>query len=687
MTSFFKAASACLLLAAITGSPAHAQSASGKPQQTTPQRPQRVDPAIGIKEVVDRVYGYLDGCTPAVLVDADGKTIRDYSRLDEKSRFKRGDFGINTYEWGVTYSGMLLLSEVTGDPKYSDYVYERMNLIGGVYPHVKKYYDETGYAMRLGPLNKPKWLDDCGAMTAAMIKATLADPGRSKEFRPLLNNWFNFVMYGEYRLGDGTLARHRPVTNSVWLDDMYMGITPIAFMGKLSQKERGDLTQKYYNEAVGQVLKFKKYLWVPEKKLYRHGWIEEMSVHPDYHWARANGWAMLTMCDVLDALPENVQGRDEVLDLLVQLIEGVAPYQAPDGRWHQLLDKTESYLETSASAMFVYCMAHAINEGWIDRTAYQDIAKSGWAGVAKQVNELGQVENTCVGTGLGWTNTFYESRPVSVFAAHGYGPVLLAAAEMLRLYENGSNSSRTPRTPLMQTERQEGKPMVFLAGDSTCRNGRGTGDNGQWGWGSFFSEYVTDEAIVENDAVGGLSSRTFFNTRWPELRDKIREGDFVIIQFGHNDLSPLNSGRARGTLDGTSDKAETVVMERHGGPEEVYSYGHYIRMMIRQTKLRGGIPIVLSPTPRNNWSGNRSIVRFADSFNAWCAEVAGEEGVAFIDFNELAAKEYEKMGKNTAQKEYFADSVHTFEAGARMYCRILADALKDASLPISKYVK
>lgn len=656
------------------------------PADAQAARQQRQDPVIEVREVLDRVFNYIDGCTPAEVVDGDGKVLRNLDRIDENSSFRKGDFGINTYEWGVTYSGLLLASEVTGEEKYADYVYDRLDLIGSCYRPVKEYYDATGYPMRLKPLTQPKWLDDCGAMTAAMIKATLADPERSGDFRALLDNWFTFVMYEEYRMGDGILARHRPVTNSVWLDDMYMGITPIAFRGLLSAKERGDLTWKFYNEAVNQVMLFKKYLWVPEKKLFRHGWIESMDIHPSYHWARANGWAMLTLCDLLDALPENVQGRDELLSLLKELIEGVAPYQAPNGLWHQLLDKTESYLETSASAMYVYCIAHAVNEGWIDRTAYQDIAKSGWRGVATQVNELGQVENTCVGTGLGWTNTFYENRPVSVYAAHGYGPVILAASEIIRLYENtparpSANSARDGITP-----REDGKPMIFLAGDSTCKNGRGTGDNGQWGWGSFFGEYVSG-ATVENDAVGGLSSRTFFNSRWPEVRDRIQKGDFVLIQFGHNDRAPLNSGRARGTLSGISDEPETVIMEKNGAPEDVYSYGHYIRMMVRQTEMRGGIPIVLSPTPLNSWEDGRTISRYDDSYNAWCRLVAEKEDAAFIDFNELAAAEYEELGRKTAQADYFADSVHTLEKGARMYCEILATALKDSGLAIAEYIR
>ena len=309
--------------------------------------------------------------------------------------------------------------------------------------------------------------------------------------------------------------------------------------------------------------------------------------------------------------------------------------------------------------------------------------------MARQVNEKGQVENTCVGTGLGWTNTFYESRPVSVFAAHGYGPVLLAAAEMLKMYKTAPapTPSWRPAGAAPAIGREGDKPVVWLAGDSTCHNGRGTGDNGQWGWGSFFGEYLSDAVEVKNQAVSGLSSRTFFNSRWASIRDNIRKGDFVLIQFGHNDLSPINSGRARGTMDGVSDEPKTFVMEKDGSPEQVYTYGHYLRMMIRQARMRGGIPIIVSPTPQNSWTGDRQIARFTDTFNAWGAQVAREEGIPFVDLNVLCADEYEKIGRTTAQKEYFADAVHTFEPGARLYCRTLADALKSQNTPLAKYVK
>jgi rhamnogalacturonyl hydrolase YesR len=273
-------------------------------------------------------------------------------------------------------------------------------------------------------------------MGAAMMKTSMLDQELAGLLRPVVDNAFDFVMHKEYRLYDGILARLRPTDNSVWLDDMYMGITPIAYMAKLIEKEDPEKAAAYYNEAVKQIELFKKYLWVPEKHLYRHGWIEKMEEHPSFHWARANGWAILTMCDVLDVLPQDHMARESVIALLKDHIRGLSLLQSGEGLWHQVLDRNDSYLETSATAMFTYCIAHAINEGWIDSMVYAPIAQQGWRGVTTKINEQGQVEDTCVGTGLGFEYSFYYKRPVNVYAAHGYGPVLLAGAEMIKLIRN-----------------------------------------------------------------------------------------------------------------------------------------------------------------------------------------------------------------------------------------------------------
>jgi rhamnogalacturonyl hydrolase YesR len=190
---------------------------------------------------------------------------------------------------------------------------------------------------------------------------------------------------------------------------------------------------KYYDEAVRQIKQFSERMFVAEKKLFMHGWVQGMDEHPAFFWARANGWAIMTLVETLEVLPENHPGYKDVLSLFRKHVKGIAELQSGEGTWHQLLDRNDSFLETSASAIYVYCIARAINRGWLDPQVYGACAVLGWNAVVKQVNETGQVTNTCVGTGMAFDPAFYYYRPVNVFAAHGYGPVLLSGGEMIAM--------------------------------------------------------------------------------------------------------------------------------------------------------------------------------------------------------------------------------------------------------------
>ena len=425
-------AMAAMPLAAQNQSPASvAQEQQRRPAVSPEER--AAAQVAAVKGHLDRILLFLGENSPAGIVDSKtGEKVTDYRKIDENSVLARGRFGIVTYEWGVTYSGMLKVAQVTGDSRYTDYVYERFKLIGESYPYFEKVHRKAGKS-GLRALIQPKWLDDCGSMEAAMVKGVLANPSMRELMMPPIASSFDFVMNKEYRLEDRALARLRPTVNSVWVDDMYMGIPPIAYMGKLMESENPELARKYYDEALLQIELFKKRLWIPEKRLFRHGWIESMSYHPNMFWGRANGWATLTMCDVLDILPADHPKRQMVMDLLVEHLQGVMALQGGDGFWHQLLDRNDSYRETSATAIFTYCLAHAVNEGWVDAQSYAPAARAGWRAVTSKINEKGEVEGTCVGTGLGFEPGFYYQRPTNVDAPHGYGPVFLAGSEMIRM--------------------------------------------------------------------------------------------------------------------------------------------------------------------------------------------------------------------------------------------------------------
>jgi unsaturated rhamnogalacturonyl hydrolase len=381
-----------------------------------------------VKNVIDKVFAYLDRVTPAELVNsATGHTVTDLGKVQKETILKAGDFRITSYEWGVTYSAMLLAGMNTGDERYTEYTIKRLKFIQEITPYFRaygKHYPEERNPLR--NVLEPQALDDAGAICASMIKAERIG-SKDLRLRPLIENYMRYIMTKEFRLKDGTMARNRPLPNTLWLDDLYMSVPAIIQMGKLT----GDAG--YYDEAVKQIKLFSDRMFNRDRGVYMHGWVESMDVHPEFHWARANGWALLTKVEVLDVLPENHPGRESVMALLRDHIKGLAHYQSGEGFWHQLLDKPDSYLETSATAIYAYCIAHAINKGWINREAYAPMALLAWNAVSTKINAKGQVEGTCVGTGMAFDPAFYYYRPVNVYAAHGYGPVILAGAAIYKL--------------------------------------------------------------------------------------------------------------------------------------------------------------------------------------------------------------------------------------------------------------
>jgi lysophospholipase L1-like esterase len=222
------------------------------------------------------------------------------------------------------------------------------------------------------------------------------------------------------------------------------------------------------------------------------------------------------------------------------------------------------------------------------------------------------------------------------------------------------------------------RPTVLLIGDSTVRNGRGDGQGGQWGWGEPLSELVDPAKLnVVNRAVGGLSSRTFLTQgHWERARQFLKPGDHVIIQFGHNDSSPLNDDqRARGTLRGTGDETEAIENRLTKRTEVVHTYGWYLRQFVREAKAAGARVTICSPVPRRAWKDGR-IARPASSYPHWAHEVATDEGVGFLDLAELVAERYDALGEAEVRALFADENTHTSRAGAELTAEIVATALQ-----------
>ncbi len=236
------------------------------------------------------------------------------------------------------------------------------------------------------------------------------------------------------------------------------------------------------------------------------------------------------------------------------------------------------------------------------------------------------------------------------------------------------------------------KPTLYIIGDSTVKNGSGKGQDNMWGWGSFLCEHFDTTRIhIENHAIGGRSSRTFITEgRWDKILTTLKTGDFVLMQFGHNDNSAINdSTRARGTIKGLGEGVEEIdnlLTKKH---ETVHSYGWYMRRYVDETKAKGAIPIICSPVPRNAWKDGK-IATPEVGQRQWAEAVAKSNGAFYVDLYGLIIPHYEAIGEEKVKTQFFTpkDNTHTNETGAKLNVSSVVEGLKTLKdCPLKQYLK
>jgi lysophospholipase L1-like esterase len=252
-----------------------------------------------------------------------------------------------------------------------------------------------------------------------------------------------------------------------------------------------------------------------------------------------------------------------------------------------------------------------------------------------------------------------------------------------RLLASVSNKARLPEPADPKL------PSLFLIGDSTVRNGRGDGANGQWGWGDLIGPHFDRTRInVVNRAVGGLSSRTYLTgTYWDGVLAWLKPGDFVMMQFGHNDSGPLDdASRARGTIPGDGEESREIDNPITHQREVVHTYGWYLRRFITGARAQGAIAIVCSPVPRKIWKDGK-IARNPDSYPTWAADVARSEGAAFIDLNEIIAQRYDTLGPEKVTPLFGDEHTHTSLPGAELNAACVIRGLRALeSNPLGRFL-
>jgi len=377
------------------------------------------------EEVIRRVADNVIQNTSFKFINTNTKEKYDSTKGLASSPDIKADSKYNKWMYvnGVLTIGMMQTANVLNDKKYSDYSLHNFSFI----------FDNLSYFETLRKNKAPKVeynavfnisnLDACGAMSAGLFDVDAL--ANRKDYKAYLNRSADYILTKQLRLPDGTLSRPNPRNMTLWADDMFMSIPFLARMGKLT----GD--SKYFDDAIKQVENFNKYLYDPTTGLFFHNYYSDDQTNGVGHWGRSNGWIAMAQVELLNNLPANHPKRMELIRLLLRQIVGYSRYQDQTGLWHQLLDKPDSYLETSVTAMYTYAVARAVNQGWINEK-YIAIAQEGWKGLTSKITADGQLQDVCIGTNMDTAIKFYYTRPTELNDTHGIGALLLAGAEVLK---------------------------------------------------------------------------------------------------------------------------------------------------------------------------------------------------------------------------------------------------------------
>jgi rhamnogalacturonyl hydrolase YesR len=151
-----------------------------------------------------------------------------------------------------------------------------------------------------------------------------------------------------------------------------------------------------------------------------------------WFWGRGNGWMAAGMTELLRSLPPDHADRAKILAAYRLMMSTLKECQREDGLWGQLIDRPESWAETSGSAMFAFAMTAGVKNGWLDKNEYAPVARKAWIALTRHIDAEGNLDGVCEGTNAIDDYDHYMNRKRNTGDMHGQAPVLWCAAELLR---------------------------------------------------------------------------------------------------------------------------------------------------------------------------------------------------------------------------------------------------------------
>lgn len=212
------------------------------------------------------------------------------------------------------------------------------------------------------------------------------------------------------------------------------------------------------------------------------------------------------------------------------------------------------------------------------------------------------------------------------------------------------------------------KIKIFLAGDSTIAI-KETKAYPETGWGMPFIHFWDTSVTIVNRAKNGRSTKTFLSEGlWKSIYDEAGEGDYVIIQFGHNDES-------------------VTKMERYATPD---TFKMNLTRFVQETRAKKATPVLLTPVSRRKFDKDGIAIQTHEQYSALVREVAKEQAVTFIDLDEKSRALYQQFGPENSKLLFLQlkagehpnypdgkdDNTHFNELGARLIAQLVLTELK-----------
>ena len=549
------------------------------------------------------------------------------------------------YCHGVELQAFLRLEEMYGDSRYFDYAEAYCDTMVREDGTVVAYKREE---FSLDRVNTGKILFNMYARTG------------EEKYKKALD-----LMYSQFkdqpRTKEGGFWHKKVYPHQMWLDGLYMGCPYYAeYAARYNRPEA-------FQDIINQFCVVARHTYDPATGLYKHAWDESREMfwcdkqtgQSAHSWGRAMGWFAMAIVESLEFIPVNEPNRDSLLAILDNVLVQIERYQdSKTGLWYQVLDRSGdkgNYLESTVSAMFIYSIYKGIRLGVVP-AKYMAVADKGFEGFMKRfikVDKSGVVSITdcCAVAGLGGKNNrsgdydYYINELIRDNDPKAIGPFINACLERERL---------VPHEGPVTVANKNGKIRILMIGDSTMANKDTSKGSPERGWGMVLQHFFTDAVEVDNHAQNGRSTKSFINEgRWDKVLSRIRPGDYVFIQFGHND-------------------------EKYK-KEKVYTapgvtFDDNLRRFVRETRLRGGIPVLFNAIIRRKFVDNRLVDTHGDYLES-PRKVAAQMDAYFIDANAITHGLVEAMGPEESKK--------LFEEGSKLAASCF-DTLKKAEQKVTE---